>query len=106
MSGEPKNDIAWITPPSRWRRREKHNPRRNVRTSHFPATGANVGDPGAFTPFGSVIPADFAAMTGIIASPTTDWPIVDQHVVLGDASLASWYNSQWNVGGMDTSDFS
>jgi len=37
-------------------------------------------------------------MSGITASPTTDWPLVDQHVVLEDASLASWYNSQWNVG--------
>jgi hypothetical protein len=98
MSNVPRTDINWVNPPSRYLRREHHRRRTTVRREHYAATTAEVGNPGVFAPYGAITPADFAAMSSITASPTTDWPLVDQHVVLEDASLASWYNAQWNVG--------
>ena len=61
------------------------------------ATGATAGSPGAFTPTGATPPADLAAMTGITASPGTAWT-TGQHVVLGDASQASWDGAAWEAG--------
>lgn len=62
-----------------------------------PATGAQAGTPGWFTPFGATIPADFAAMSGITASPATAWT-TGQHVVLGDNSHAHWDGTDWAAG--------
>ena len=62
-----------------------------------PATGATAGTPGTFTPAGSTIPADLAAMTGVIATPDTAWT-TGQSVVLGDASDASWNGTDWVAG--------
>ena len=55
---------------------------------------ATAGTPGTFS--GST-PADFAGMTGVIASPTTAWT-TGQYVVLGDASHAYWNGTAWTVG--------
>jgi hypothetical protein len=62
-----------------------------------PATGATAGQPGAFTPAGSTVPANLAAMGGIVASPATAWD-EDDYVVLGNASQAHWTGSTWAAG--------
>lgn len=62
-----------------------------------PATGADAGTPGAFTPTYSDIPADFAAITGITANPATAWA-TGEHVVLLDKSKAYWNGTAWQVG--------
>lgn len=61
------------------------------------ATGATAGTPGTFTPAGSTIPANLAAMTGLTATPATTWT-TGQSVVLGDASHASWNGTAWVAG--------
>lgn len=62
-----------------------------------PATGATAGIPGSFTPTNSYGPANLAGMSGVTASPATDWT-VGQHVVLRDGSLANWTGSAWAAG--------
>lgn len=61
------------------------------------ATGATAGTPGAFTPPGSVPPANLAAMTGVTASPTSAWT-TGQYVTLGDSSQAHWSGTAWAAG--------
>jgi hypothetical protein len=61
------------------------------------ATGATAGTPGTFTPAGAAVPANLAAMTGIVATPATAWT-TGQSVVLGDASHASWNATTWIAG--------
>jgi hypothetical protein len=61
------------------------------------ATGATAGTPGSMTPTGATAPANFAAMTGITASPATAWTD-GQHVVLADNSHAYWNGTAWVVG--------
>lgn len=62
-----------------------------------PATGASSGKPGTFTPAGSTIPANLAAMSTVVASPSSAW-YSGEYVVLGDASEASWNGSAWVAG--------
>lgn len=62
-----------------------------------PATGATSGIPGSFTPAGSSIPANFAAMATIVASPATAWT-TGQYVPLGDGSKAYWTGTAWAPG--------
>lgn len=62
-----------------------------------PATGATAGVPGTFTPAGSSLPASFANMTGIVASPNTAWT-TGQFVALGDGSKAYWTGTAWAPG--------
>lgn len=62
-----------------------------------PATGATAGTPGTFTPDGSTIPANLAALTGVTATPATAWT-TGQSVVLGDTSDASWNGTVWVAG--------
>lgn len=61
------------------------------------ATGATAGNPGSFTPSGAPAPADLTAMSAIVASPTTAW-LTGEHVILGDASHASWNGTAWVPG--------
>jgi hypothetical protein len=61
------------------------------------ATGATAGLPGSFTPAGATPPANLAAMTGITASPATNWT-VGQHVELGNGSDANWNGTAWVAG--------
>lgn len=68
-----------------------------VATAAVPATGANAGSPGTWTPSGSTVPADLAAMASVTAVPATAWT-TGQHMVLGDASQASWNGAAWVVG--------
>lgn len=63
----------------------------------IPATGATAGTPGTFTPVGATVPADLAALAGVVADPATAWT-TGQHVVLGDASKAHWTSSAWASG--------
>lgn len=61
------------------------------------ATGATAGTPGSFTPANSYGPANLAGMTGITASPNTNWTS-GQYVVLRDGSFANWNGSAWVAG--------
>ena len=61
------------------------------------ATGATAGTPGTFTPAGAVPPANFGAMTGITASPNTNWT-TGQSVLLADNSSANWNGTAWVAG--------
>jgi hypothetical protein len=61
------------------------------------ATGATAGTPGSFTPEGSTVPANLAAMASVIATPTSAWT-TGQNVVLGDASTAYWDGDSWAAG--------
>lgn len=60
-------------------------------------TGATAGTPGAFTPSGSWVPANLAALAGVTASPATAWT-TGQRVVLGDGSTAHWSSTAWVAG--------
>ena len=62
------------------------------------STGATMGSPGTFTPSGSDIPADFADLVATVtADPVTTWT-PGTWVVLGDATLAYWDGTAWQVG--------
>jgi hypothetical protein len=61
------------------------------------ATGATAGSPGTFTPSGAGAPANLAAMSGIVATPSTAWT-TGQSVVLGDASHCHWNATAWVTG--------
>ncbi|MEU5403714.1 hypothetical protein ABZ348_30985 [Streptomyces sp. NPDC005963] len=61
------------------------------------ALGATAGIPGAFTPSGSLVPANLAGLDLITASPTTAWS-AGQYVVLGDNSNAHWNGTDWITG--------
>jgi hypothetical protein len=61
------------------------------------ATGATAGTPGSFTPDGSVVPANLAALASVIATPTSAWT-TGQNVILGDASTAHWDGDSWVSG--------
>jgi hypothetical protein len=62
-----------------------------------PATGATAGVPGAFTPANSYAPLNLAGMTGITASPGTNWT-VGQRVLLRDGTFAHWNGTIWVAG--------
>lgn len=61
------------------------------------ATGASAGTPGSFTPEGAAAPADLAALSSVIATPTAAWT-AGQHVILGNASKAFWNGTAWVSG--------
>jgi hypothetical protein len=61
------------------------------------ATGASAGTPGTFTPDGSIVPANLAALASVIATPTSAWT-TGQYVTLGDASTAHWDGTAWVSG--------
>lgn len=61
------------------------------------ATGATAGLPGSFTPAGATPPASLAAMTGIVASPATNWTI-GQHVEMGNGQDVNWNGTAWVAG--------
>jgi hypothetical protein len=61
------------------------------------ATGATAGLPGTFTPAGATPPQALANMTGIVASPGTNWT-VGQHVELGNGSDVHWNGTAWTAG--------
>ena len=64
------------------------------------ATGATTGvgtTPGTWTPAGSAPVNTFAEMTGVTASPGTNW-LTTTRMVLGDGSLAHWNGTAWVAG--------
>lgn len=61
------------------------------------ATGAVAGIPGYFTPSGATVPANLAALTGIVASPATAWT-TGQYVITGDLLAANWSGTAWQAG--------
>lgn len=58
------------------------------------ATGAVAGIPGTYTPAGSAKPANLAALSTVVASPTTAWT-AGQYVDLADATKAKWDGTTW-----------
>jgi len=62
------------------------------------ATGAGPGTGnGTFTPANATPPQNFAALTGVTASPATNWTS-GQFIQLGDGSRANWNGTAWVVG--------
>jgi hypothetical protein len=61
------------------------------------ATGATAGLPGSFTPAGATPPQALANMTGIVASPGTNWT-VGQHVEMGNGLDCYWNGTTWIAG--------
>jgi hypothetical protein len=62
-----------------------------------PASGAEAGTPGTFTPDNSYGPESFADLGALTADPITPWT-TGQHIVLRDGSLAHWDGTAWVVG--------
>ena len=60
------------------------------------STGATAGTPGAFTPANSRIPASSGDMTGVTASPATNWT-VGQYVQTR-TDRAYWNGTAWVAG--------
>ena len=79
-------DIDWIltAPP-------------NKDTGAVAATGATAGSPGFFTPSGANPPANLAALSGITATPATNWA-TGQYVITADRLAANWTGSAWAAG--------
>jgi hypothetical protein len=69
----------------------------SVNTGTVPATGANTGAPGYFTPSGAQTPANLAALTGITASPTTAW-VSGNYVITADLLANHWTGTAWAAG--------
>jgi len=67
-----------------------------------PASGANAGSPGSWTPLGSVAPADVAALiaSSIVASPNTAWTTGQyvQTLTAGAGGQGHWDGSAWVAG--------
>jgi hypothetical protein len=67
-----------------------------------PATGAVAGTPGAWTPAGSVSPADAAGATAsaVVASPTTAWTTGQymQGTTAGTGGEMHWSGTAWVAG--------
>jgi hypothetical protein len=61
------------------------------------STGATAGAPGAFTPAGSLTPANLAALVGVVAAPATAWATGD-YVVTADAAHNHWAGAAWAAG--------
>jgi hypothetical protein len=61
------------------------------------ATGAVAGSPGYFTPSGATSPANLAALTGITASPSTNWT-TGQFVITADLLANNWNGTTWVAG--------
>lgn len=65
------------------------------------AGGATSGNPGTWTPAGSLAPMTFADLTSsvppIVALPATSW-LSGDHMVLGDDSHAWWDSNRWVTG--------
>lgn len=61
-----------------------------------PATGANAGAPGTFTPTDGYPPYDLAMAnsTSLAATPSTAWA-PGQYIILGDNSRATWDGTDW-----------
>lgn len=58
------------------------------------ATGATAGTPGTFTPAGSEAPTNLAGMTGVTASPATNWT-AGQYIATGEGSKVRWNGTTW-----------
>jgi hypothetical protein len=61
------------------------------------ATGATAGAPGYFTPTGAQVPANLAALAGVVAAPAANWA-AGQYVITADLLAANWNGSAWVVG--------
>jgi hypothetical protein len=66
-------------------------------TGAVTATGAVAGLPGYYTPSGATVPANLAALTGITASPATNWA-TGQYVITADLLAANWTGAAWAAG--------
>jgi hypothetical protein len=66
-------------------------------TGAVTATGAVAGAPGYFTPTGATQPANLAALTGVTASPATNWA-TGQYVITADYLANNWNGTTWVAG--------
>lgn len=65
------------------------------------ATGATAGIPATPTPANSYFPETLAGMTGVTASPSTDWT-VGQYALLSDGTTkVHWNGTAWTAGVAD-----
>lgn len=62
-----------------------------------PATSAVAGIPGTYLPANSYGRANFAAMTGLTASPTSAWT-TGQRVIMRDGNPTYWNGTAWVAG--------
>jgi hypothetical protein len=62
------------------------------------ATGASAGVPGRFEPGGATPVADMAAMTPMVAVPTTAPWTGGQYVIMGDGNPVYWNGTAWTAG--------
>jgi hypothetical protein len=69
----------------------------NIDNGSVTATGAVSGAPGYYTPSGAFVPANLAALTGIVASPATAWA-TGSYVLTADLLGAHWSGSAWVSG--------
>jgi hypothetical protein len=69
----------------------------SVNTGAVPATGAQAGAPGFFTPSGAQTPANEAALTGITATPVTAWS-TGSYVITADLLASFWNGTAWAAG--------
>jgi hypothetical protein len=68
-----------------------------VDTGSVAATGATAGSPGFFTPSGANAPANLAGLTGITATPATNWA-TGQYVITADRLASNWNGTAWVAG--------
>jgi hypothetical protein len=68
-----------------------------VNTGTVTATGATAGAPGFFTPSGAQTPANLAALSGLTASPATNWT-TGQYVITADLLANNWNGTTWVAG--------
>lgn len=66
------------------------------------ATGATAGEPGVWTPAGSMAPASQSDLAAgipnvVVANPATPWT-VGQHVITGDGLHSYWDGAAWVAG--------
>jgi hypothetical protein len=61
------------------------------------ATGATAGAPGFYAPSGATIPANQAALSGVVATPNTAWAS-GLYVITADMLAAHWDGAAWAVG--------
>jgi hypothetical protein len=62
-----------------------------------PATGADAGIPGTYTPTDSYAPEHIDGLSTVTANPLTAWT-TGQYIVLGDGTHAYWDSSDWVAG--------
>jgi hypothetical protein len=61
------------------------------------AAGATSGAPGYYTPSGAAVPANLAALSGVVATPVTAWA-TGSYVITADLLANHWSGTAWVAG--------